>query len=298
MNTIEVNHISKSFGPQKVLNQVSFDVKPGEIFGLLGPNGAGKTTCIRIVLDIFKPDSGSIKIFNSSMSEEKKNLIGYLPEERGLYPKSNVLNTLLYFAQLKGKSKNDSLEISNYWLERLNLSNYKHFHLEELSKGNQQKVQFIAAIQHNPEILILDEPFSGFDPLNQTIFTEIINELKEEKLIILSTHLMDLAEKLCDDFLLINNGKEVLKGDLEKILNSYEKNIFEIESKNPFNLELLKNYKGIEILHFSENNIKIDLHEISSDDFLKFIISHNSVASFRKVIPSLHELFISQVEGK
>ncbi|MFZ1291073.1 MAG: ATP-binding cassette domain-containing protein, partial [Melioribacteraceae bacterium] len=187
---------------------------------------------------------------------------------------------------------------SNHLLDKLSLSEVRNHHLEELSKGNQQKVQFIAAIQHNPKVLILDEPFSGFDPLNQSIFTEIINEIKDDKYIILSTHLMDLAEKLCDDFLLINQGKEVLKGDLNKILNSYEKNIYEIESKNIFNSDLIKNFGGIEILNFSNYKLIVDLKDKNPDEFLKFLVSENSIYSFKKVIPSLHQLFISQVEGK
>ncbi|MBK8946590.1 MAG: ATP-binding cassette domain-containing protein [Ignavibacteriae bacterium] len=295
---LKIRNISKYFSSKTVVDNLSFEVNKGRIFGLIGPNGAGKTTTLRIILNILISASGEIIFEGNKLDQKYLNITGYLPEERGLYPKSNVVNTLTYLAELKGKSRSESLKLCNFWLDRLNLSEYKNYHLEELSKGNQQKVQFIASIQHNPKILILDEPFSGFDPLNQTIFTEIINEMKDEKYIILSTHLMDLAEKLCDDFLLINQGKEVLKGDLEKILNSHQKNIYEIESKNPFNYDLIKNLGGVEILDFSENKFLVDLKENNSDEFLKFLVSQNSITTFTKKNPSLHELFISQVEGK
>ena len=179
MNTIEVTNISKSFGPQKVLDQVSFDVKPGEIFGLLGPNGAGKTTCIRIVLDIFKPDSGSVKIFNSRMSEEKKDLIGYLPEERGLYQDINLENCLNYLASLKGLSSAVSHKRINEYLVRFNLDEHKKKKVKELSKGMQQKAQLITTLVHDPKLIIIDEPFSALDPVNTQMVKDILREQRD-----------------------------------------------------------------------------------------------------------------------
>jgi ABC-2 type transport system ATP-binding protein len=166
MNTIEVKDLTKSFGTQKALDQVSFDVKPGEIFGLLGPNGAGKTTCIRIVLDIFKPDSGTVSIFGSSMNESKKDKIGYLPEERGLYQDIGLEDCLIYLASLKGLSKSDALQRINTFLEKFNLEEHKKKKVKELSKGMQQKAQLITTLVHDPELVIIDEPFSALDPDN------------------------------------------------------------------------------------------------------------------------------------
>ncbi|MBK7106802.1 MAG: ATP-binding cassette domain-containing protein [Ignavibacteriae bacterium] len=295
---LEIKNISKYFSTKTVVDNLSFEVKRSRIFGLIGPNGAGKTTTLRIILNILLPTSGEIIFEGIKLDQKFLNLTGYLPEERGLYPKSSVLNTLIYLGQLKGKTHTESSKLCNYWLDRLKLAEFKNYHLEELSKGNQQKVQFIAAIQHNPKVLILDEPFSGFDPLNQTIFTEIINEIKNDKYIILSTHLMDLAEKLCDDFLLLNKGKEVLKGDLNEILNSYQKNIYEVESKNNLNTDFVNKFGEIDILILNENKLVVDLKNNNQDEFLKYLISQNSISSFRKVVPSLHQLFVSQVEGK
>lgn len=293
---LEIKNISKHFRSKLVVDNVSFDVKINRIFGLIGPNGAGKTTTIRMILNILIPEKGEILFNGKKLDQDFLNITGYLPEERGLYPKSSVANTLTYLANLKGVSNFDAKKIISYWLERLNLLEVKNAHLEELSKGNQQKIQFIAAIQHNPKILILDEPFSGFDPLNQSIFTEIINEIKNDKFIILSTHQMDLAEKLCNDFILINKGKEVLKGDLNSVLNSSNQNIYEI-TYNSLNFESINSLTNIEILESYYNKVKILIKNNDADNFLKTIVNENSIVEFKKIIPSLHQLFISNVGG-
>lgn len=293
---LEIKNISKHFRSKLVVDNVSFDVKINRIFGLIGPNGAGKTTTIRMILNILIPEKGEILFNGKKLDQDFLNITGYLPEERGLYPKSSVANTLTYLANLKGVSNFDAKKIISYWLERLNLLEVKNAHLEELSKGNQQKIQFIAAIQHNPKILILDEPFSGFDPLNQSIFTEIINEIKNDKFIILSTHQMDLAEKLCNDFILINKGKEVLKGDLNSVLNSSNQNVYEI-TYNSLNFESINSLTNIEILESYYNKVKILIKNNDADNFLKTIVNENSIVEFKKIIPSLHQLFISNVGG-
>ncbi|MBI1933944.1 MAG: ABC transporter ATP-binding protein [Ignavibacteriales bacterium] len=293
---LEIKNISKHFRSKLVVDNVSFDVKINRIFGLIGPNGAGKTTTIRMILNILIPEKGEILFNGKKLDQDFLNITGYLPEERGLYPKSSVANILTYLANLKGVSNFDAKKIISYWLERLNLLEVKNAHLEELSKGNQQKIQFIAAIQHNPKILILDEPFSGFDPLNQSIFTEIINEIKNDKFIILSTHQMDLAEKLCNDFILINKGKEVLKGDLNSVLNSSNQNVYEI-TYNSLNFESINSLTNIEILESYYNKVKILIKNNDDDNFLKTIVNENSIVEFKKIIPSLHQLFISNVGG-
>ncbi len=293
---LEIKNISKHFRSKLVVDNVSFDVKINRIFGLIGPNGAGKTTTIRMILNILIPEKGEILFNGKKLDQDFLNITGYLPEERGLYPKSSVANILTYLANLKGVSNFDAKKIISYWLERLNLLEVKNAHLEELSKGNQQKIQFIAAIQHNPKILILDEPFSGFDPLNQSIFTEIINEIKNDKFIILSTHQMDLAEKLCNDFILINKGKEVLKGDLNSVLNSSNQNVYEI-TYNSLNFESINSLTNIEILESYYNKVKILIKNNDADNFLKTIVNENSIVEFKKIIPSLHQLFISNVGG-
>ena len=293
---LEIKNISKHFRSKLVVDNVSFDVKINRIFGLIGPNGAGKTTTIRMILNILIPEKGEILFNGKKLDQDFLNITGYLPEERGLYPKSSVANILTYLANLKGVSNFDAKKVISYWLERLNLLEVKNAHLEELSKGNQQKIQFIAAIQHNPKILILDEPFSGFDPLNQSIFTEIINEIKNDKYIILSTHQMDLAEKLCNDFILINKGKEVLKGDLNSVLNSSSQNVYEI-TYNSLNFESINSLTNIEILESYYNKVKILIKNNDADNFLKTIVNENSIVEFKKIIPSLHQLFISNVGG-
>ncbi len=295
---LEIRNISKSFNSKLVLDNLSFNVEKNRVFGLIGPNGAGKTTTLRIILNIILPSSGEIIFENKKLDQQYLNFTGYLPEERGLYPKSTISNSLIYLAQLKGKTYSEASKLCNYWLDRLNLSKVKNYNLEELSKGNQQKVQFIAAIQHIPKVLILDEPFSGFDPVNQSIFTDILNEIQEDKYVILSTHLMDLAENLCDDFILIDKGKEVLKGDLGNILNSYHKNIYEIILDKSENFDSLKKLGNIEIIDSNENKIKVDIKESNPSEILRIISAQYSVIEYRKIIPSLHELFISQVEGE
>ncbi len=292
---LEIKNISKYFNSNLVLDDLSFSVNQGEIFGLIGPNGAGKTTTLRIILGILNASSGAVKFNKNLLDQNFSNITGYLPEERGLYPKSNVVNTLAYLGQLKGLKYSEAIKNIEYWFNRLELNDYKKYHVEELSKGNQQKVQFISAILHDPKILILDEPFSGFDPVNQSIFREIIEEKKKDKFIILSTHLMDLAESLCDEIYLINRGKKVISGSLNDVLNSDQKNLYSLKfldilSEN--NIALFENQK---IIKRELNSIIFELGNQSPAEFLNNYSNKLQIEEFKKIKPTLHQIFISSI---
>ncbi|HEY4613141.1 MAG TPA: ATP-binding cassette domain-containing protein, partial [Bacteroidota bacterium] len=227
---LKVKNLRKEFDSVVAVNGVSFAVKRGEIFGLLGPNGAGKTTTIRTVLNIIQPDSGEITFDSLPFREETWNLVGFLPEERGLYKKSKILNTILYFASLKGIAERDAKPLAMKWLERFSLADSGHRKVEELSKGNQQKVQFIISILHRPQLLILDEPFSGLDPVNQILLKNILRELRQQNTaIIFSTHQMEQAEKQCDALCLIDKGKVVVEGSVADVKKRYGKNSVHLE---------------------------------------------------------------------
>ena len=294
---LEIKNIQKYFNAKPVVDNLSFTVTKGNVFGLLGPNGAGKTTTLRIILGILLPSSGNVFFNNKPIDKNFFNITGYLPEERGLYPKSNVKNILHYLGKLKGLTKNQAEKNTNYWLERLELSQYKKHKLEELSKGNQQKIQFISAIVHQPEILILDEPFSGFDPLNQNIFRDIIIELSKERYVILSTHQMDLAESLCEEILLIDKGEEITSGKLENILNT-EANIYKFTSTDLIPENILLEFNNVNIISTEESSLLIDLKNISPAIFIKEISAKYSIIDFRKITPSLHQTFLTLLETK
>ena len=292
---LEIKNISKYFNTNLVLDNISFTVPKGKIFGIIGPNGAGKTTTLRIILGILTPSEGEVLFNNEKVNQNFMNITGYLPEERGLYPKSNIVNTLVYLAQLKGLTHSDALERTYYWLERLDLREFENFTIEELSKGNQQKIQFISAILHQPKILILDEPFSGFDPVNQSIFREIINDIKSNCFIILSTHLMDLAESLCDEIILINNGKKIISGEVSALINMKSKNIYEIMFDIPDkkNIEDLIDFKVISI---SNNILTLDIVDYEPAKVIKELSGFINIKEFRKKSVSLNNLFLSLVE--
>src|SRR5664279_1695648 len=225
MFVLEVKELTKSFGTIKAVDHVSFTVPEGSVFGLIGRNGAGKTTTTRMMMNIYLPDSGEVILRGTKIGQEFKDKAGYLPEERGLYKKMKVWDTLLYFAELKGKTGREIERKANYYLSKFDLIERKSSKLEDLSKGNQQKIQFITTILHDPEFLILDEPFSGLDPVNTDLLKDIILELKSRgKVIILSTHLMDFAERLCDHIALIDTGKIMLHGSLDEIKNKFARN--------------------------------------------------------------------------
>ena len=286
---LKVEGLSKYFDRKKVLDVVSCSVAKGEIFGLLGPNGAGKTTMIRIILDILKPDSGKVSIFGSGFREEVKERIGYLPEEGGLYRKTKVFECIKYFAELKGKTGIDA-EI-DAWLKKLELKEYRNRNVGELSKGLQRKLQFIIAVIHAPDILILDEPFYGLDPVNKMHIEGFIQELRAGGMtVIMSTHQMDEVEKMCDRILLINKGKTVLYGNLR-----------EIKSRYGFSIQLeytgkLPSLKGVLKANDHGNEAELILEKnADTQDILRQLARAVEIKKFEVKTRSLTEIFIEEV---
>ena len=228
---LKVKNVSKNYGDKLAVDNISFEMSKPGVFGLLGTNGAGKTTTIRMILGILKKDSGEIT-WNEKTVERKNVNFGYLPEERGIYPKTKIYDQLIYFAELKGMKKEEACKEIDYWLGRLKVDEYKNMQAEKLSKGNQQKIQFITAILNNPELIVLDEPFSGLDPVNTELLKEVMVELeKKGKYIIMSSHQMSSIEEFCSDIVIINRGKTVLKGNLKEIKNSYPAKKLELSVK-------------------------------------------------------------------
>ena len=292
MTLLEAEQISKSYGHFKAVHNVSFKVESGKIYGMLGPNGAGKTTTIRMIMNILAPDSGRITLFGVPITEESKTRIGYLPEERGLYQKMKVYDLLLFFAELHGLSGNAGKQAVLHWLAKLEISNWAGNKVEELSKGMQQKLQFISTILHDPELIILDEPFSGLDPVNVNLLKEIILDMKEQgKTVIFSTHVMDAAEKLCDDILMIHHGEKVLDGPIHAIRAEFGKNSLRLEYTGDRNI--LKTVSCIERLLDYGNYADVELKEgVTGNDFLIEIIPLVQVNSFSTRQSSLNEIFL------
>lgn len=230
---LEIKNIYKSFGSKEVLKGVSFSAESGEAFGLLGRNGAGKTTSIRILMDVFSPESGEVLIDGKPVDYDKIR-IGYLPEERGLYPKKKIIDQLVYFAELNGMSKSDAVKAVDYWLKRLKMSEYRNKRLDTLSKGNQQKIQLITALAHNPQIIILDEPFSGLDPVNAMLLKDVVKEqIEKGKIVLFSSHQMNYIEEFCSKIGIINNGEMVLQGSLHDIKRNYVRDRLVVRTEYP-----------------------------------------------------------------
>jgi ABC-2 type transport system ATP-binding protein len=295
MAVIEVNNVFKSFGKTKAVNNVSFEVHKGRIFGLLGPNGAGKTTTIRMINYILSPDSGSVTINGKAASPETQKVIGYMPEERGLYKKMKVLDQLMYLTQLKGMSATDAKKAIDYWLDRFEASDWKKKEINELSKGMSQKIQFIATIAHDPDIYIFDEPFSGLDPINSETLKEIIIELREKgKTILFSTHRMEQVEQMCDDICLFNQGEAVLTGKLRQIKSSFGENTINLEFEG--DSSFLDTLDNVRINNRSTNFAEIRvLDGQNMQDILKLAMEHAEIHKFERIEPSLTEIFISTV---
>lgn len=298
MNVLEVNNINKSFGDYNAVEDVSFSIEEGTVFGLLGPNGAGKTTTIRMIMNIIIPDSGTIEVLGNSLNGETTNRIGYLPEERGMYRKMKVRELLLFLSELKSMKKKDAKERIDYWLERLEINDWRNKKVEELSKGMQQKLQFIGTILHQPQILILDEPFGGLDPINSNLIKELMLELKNNgTTIIFSTHIMESAEKLCEDIFLINKGKKVLYGKLSQLKHSFGKQqiILEYEGKDGF----LKNSRQILTYDNYGNYVEIQLKKDGDpQQLLREAVDAVKVRKFEIKEPSLNEIFIDSIQGQ
>jgi ABC-2 type transport system ATP-binding protein len=299
MAVIEVKGINKAFGTTQAVRDVSFNVTKGRIFGLLGPNGAGKTTAIRMINHIIIPDSGSITINGTEASPETQRMIGYMPEERGLYKKMKVGEQLIYLARLKGMDYGDAKKIVIHWLDRFKAADWFNKTVGELSKGMSQKVQFIATIAHDPDIYIFDEPFSGLDPINSEMLKEIVLELKSKgKTILFSTHRMEQVEQMCDEICLFNKGRAVLKGDfkgdLREIKKSFGKNTVVLEFQG--DARFLDQLQNVRINNKSNNFAEIRLlNGEDAQNILKVAMQYADIYKFERIEPSLTEIFISTV---
>lgn len=295
MPAVEVSSVSKRFGQVKAVQDVSFEVNPGEIFGLLGPNGAGKTTTIRMMLDIFSPDSGKISILGGKLDQEKKKRIGYLPEERGLYKDQKLEQVLVYLATLKGLDERTAQSQLADWLKRLDLYDDRQKKVQELSKGMQQKAQLIATLIHNPDLIVVDEPFAGLDPVNTRLVKEIIDEqCRAGKSIIMSTHQMYQVEALCNRIVLINQGQSVLYGEVESIKHSFMGNSVVVEGQGDFSA-----LPGVSNVRRENGSWHLALASgVSPQEIFRRLAGMDSVKVERFEIeePSLDDIFVKVVQ--
>ena len=299
MDILNAEGITKWYSEHLALNKLDLAVPNASIFGLLGPNGAGKTTFIRIINQIIYADEGTISIEGKPLNPKHIEVIGYLPEERGLYKKMKVGEHLLYFARLKGLNRTEAIKRIKVWFKKFDIPDWLDKKVEDLSKGMQQKVQFIATVLHEPKLIILDEPFSGFDPINANLIKDEILELREKgSTIIFSTHRMESVEELCDHIALINEAEKILDGPKRKIKNQFRDNTFSIEHLSPINALPagfeIKSSQDIgdglteSIVHITDDQ--------NANDLLKAIIDHTDIRSFREVIPSVNDIFIKKVK--
>lgn len=297
---LSLQNIVKQYANHRALDDVSIDIPEGKIFGLLGPNGAGKTSLIRIINQITAPDSGKIYFDNELLSPKHIEQIGYLPEERGLYRKMKVGEQMIYLAQLKGLSKTEAKKKLSYWFEKLDIATWWDKRIEDLSKGMQQKVQFIATILHDPKFIILDEPFSGFDPVNAQIIQEEILELnKNGATIIYSTHRMETVEELCDNIALINKSKKILDGAVKEIKKQYQNQSFLIDFLATGSLVNHNNsiYQLI-ALHAQDDLVQIEIKikaGFQLNDVLNYLIPQVQIHQVKEIVPSIHDIFIEKV---
>ncbi len=299
MEAIAVKAITKYYDGFKAVDGVSFSIEPGILFGLLGPNGAGKTTTMRMIMNIIVPDRGEIRILGEPFRESLKDRIGYLPEERGLYPKMKLLDHLQFLGEMKGLSASEAKKRALQWLERFELDRWAHKKIQELSKGMQQKVQFIGTIMHSPDLIIMDEPFSGLDPLNTKFLKDILLELKKAgKTIILSTHLMDQAEKLCDEICLINRGKVVLEGPLQEVKRRYSHNAVLLEYQG--DASFIKTLPFVESADEYGNYMEIRLKDgVAPAELFKALAESSlDINRFEASETSLNDIFIEIVGGQ
>ena len=297
MNLIELQHLKKYFASQKAVDDISFNIEKGSIFGLLGPNGAGKTTLLRMITGIFYPDSGQI-LFNGQKFDPIKDVgnIGYMPEERGLYKKMKIGEQALYLARLKGLSKADAMQKIKTWFIKFEMESWWNKKVEDLSKGMSQKLQFVTTVLHEPELIILDEPFSGLDPVNANLIKdEIFNLAKNGSTIIFSTHRMEQVEEICDHIVLVNKGAKILDGTVQQIKNDFKENVYRLGANTgPHQLmtyifEVIK-HQPAELL------LKLQ-HDSSTNDVLKFFIDQGvPINSFNEVLPTINEIFIKLIE--
>ncbi len=297
MTTVSISHVSKSFGAVQAVKDVSFDVHPGEIFGLLGPNGAGKTTTIRMMLDIFRPDRGEIAIFGGALDETKKDRIGYMPEERGLYRDLKLEPTLHFLATLKGLDKNTARQRLQIWLKRLDLYDHRQKKIQELSKGMQQKAQVIATLIHEPDLIVVDEPFSGLDPVNTRLVKDILEEQRQAgKTIIMSTHQMHQVEELCNRIVLINHGEVMLYGSVEQIKREFAGNAVKVVGQGNF-----EGLPGVLEVRADNGGWQMTLAPgVSPQEIFRSLAARPDLRLERFEIaePSLDDIFVSVVQGQ
>jgi len=303
-NLLEINNVVKQYGSYTALNNVSMHIPKGSVFGLLGPNGAGKTSLIRIINQITMPDQGEVILDGEKLAPHHIEQIGYLPEERGLYKSMKVGEQALYLAQLKGLSKKDAKERLKYWFDKFDISHWWDKKIQELSKGMAQKVQFIVTVLHRPKLLIFDEPFSGFDPINANVIKDEILQLRDEgATVIFSTHRMESVEELCDHITLINKSEKILEGEIRDIKRAYKSNSFEVGlvSDNDNLLQELSEKFKIQPADFrtidDQLKLKITLDQgMLPNDLLGYLANKAQVMRFNELIPSINEIFIKAVE--
>ena len=299
MNLLQLENVHKKFGDFTAVSDISFSIQKGSIYGLLGPNGAGKTTTLRMIMDIIAPDAGTITLNGNRHIRDFLDQIGYLPEERGLYRKMKVRDVILFIAELKGLYKQQALGEIERWLEKMQLSEWENKRIDELSKGMAQKIQFITTVIHKPELIILDEPFSGLDPINMTLLKDLMLELRDEgSTIIFSTHVMEQVEKLCDHICLIHQGKVLIEDELRVVKRAFGKNSVEIEYVG--SLEPIRNSDWIQGINDFGQYAEVKLR--SPEDYrplLEALVEKGvDVTRFELVEPTLHEIFVQSVEAQ
>ena len=300
MDLLNVKNICKSYVNHRALDNISIDIPRANIFGLLGPNGAGKTTLIRIINQIINQDSGQILLHGININYDDIRKIGYMPEERGLYKKMKIGDFLLFMGKLKGLSRSESINSARDWFNNLEVSNWWNKNIEDLSKGMSQKVQFISTVLHNPDLIILDEPFSGFDPVNANLIKKNLLRLKDEgKTIIFSTHRMESVDELCDNLVMINKSKKILSGKINDIKSAYKSDIYKIKHLNKID-DKISNFSVIDSKivfdNIYESEIKLT-KKISSSNLLRLLLSNSiEILEFKQKTPNMNDIFIMKVE--
>ena len=299
MNLVQIENVSKHFGDFTAVDNISFDIEKGSVYGLLGPNGAGKTTTIRMIMNIIAPDSGTITFNGNQRRGDFADRIGYLPEERGLYRKMKVKDVIFFMAELRGMRRADAFSEIDRWLQKMDLVEWENKKIEELSKGMAQKIQFIATVIHKPELIILDEPFSGLDPINMTLLKDLMLELNTDgATIIFSTHIMEQAERLCEKICLVNTGRIVLEGDLREIKKSFGMSSVEIEYSG--NVDLIRNSRFVERCNDFGQYVEVKLRapEHYSALLRELVEASMDITRFELMEPTLHEIFVQSVKGE
>ena len=295
---LEIKNVTKRYDGVTAVDSFSLLVQPGGIYGLLGPNGAGKTTTIRMIMGIIYPDEGEIRIFNEPFSEKSKERIGYLPEERGLYRKMKVLDHLVFLAEIKGVPSSLAAERAREWIRRVDLAEWEQKTVESLSKGMQQKIQFASTVIHDPQLVILDEPFAGLDPINTQLLKDIIIGMKDEgRTVVLSTHLMDQVEKLCERICLINKGRKVLEGPLADIKRQFSRDVVSMRFSG--NARDLESFPGVAHVRTFGQELSVTLQpQVNPNDLLRHAVDRGNVERFEIGEMSLHDIFITKVRER